>query len=151
MKRFNVRVYGLWFHQGAVLVSDEFIKGRQVTKFPGGGLQFGEGTIDCLEREFMEELNLKIRVEAHYYTTDFFVASAFDDSQVISIYYLVSGDGQAVQASGSPHDHGQSEGAQSFRWIPLDSLRDDDLTLIIDRKVAAMLRSRGPAAALNVS
>ena len=40
---FTIRVYGILLHKGCVLVCDELIKGRHITKFPGGGLEFGEG------------------------------------------------------------------------------------------------------------
>ena len=90
MHPFNVRVYGLLIESGSILITHETIKGFDMTKFPGGGLEFGEGTKDCLVREFKEELNLDITVKGHYYTTDFFQASAFNSSdQIISIYYLV--------------------------------------------------------------
>ena len=60
---FNVRVYGLLINENKqVLVSDEYIRGDYITKFPGGGLEFGEGTRDCLKREFMEEMTLDVRV-----------------------------------------------------------------------------------------
>jgi len=89
MKRFNIRVYGLWIESGEVLLGTETVQGNEILKFPGGGLEFGEGTIDCLKREWIEELNCPIEVLSHFYTTDFFQPSAFDDSQVISIYYEV--------------------------------------------------------------
>ena len=63
LKRFNIRVYGLLLDQGRVLVSDEFIRGQRVTKFPGGGLELGEGTKDCLIRELREEMELNFRIE----------------------------------------------------------------------------------------
>ena len=48
---FNLRVYGILLGENKkVLVSDEFIRGNYYTKFPGGGLEFGEGTRDCLKR-----------------------------------------------------------------------------------------------------
>ena len=76
---FNIRVYGILQNKnGDVLVSDEFIRGNQYTKFPGGGLEFGEGTRDCLKREFLEEMQLKVLVTDHIYTTDFFQMSAFN-------------------------------------------------------------------------
>jgi len=56
--------------EAKVLVSDEFRLGIFMTKFPGGELNFGEGTKDCLRREFMEELNTEIDIISHYYTTD---------------------------------------------------------------------------------
>jgi ADP-ribose pyrophosphatase YjhB (NUDIX family) len=140
-KKFNVRVYGILIHEGAVLVSDEYIKKNKITKFPGGGLEFGEGTRDCLRREFREELQLEVTVGEHFYTTDFFVCSSFDtNSQVISIYYLVNPAGDmAFKTSSMLHDYENKEGAQSMRWIPLNVLKENDVTLIIDRKVVEMI------------
>ena len=88
---FTIRVYGVLFNeQQQVLVSDEFVLGHYYTKFGGGGLELGEGTIDCLKREFMEEMNLKVDILEHIYTTDFYQRSAFNpEQQIISIYYLV--------------------------------------------------------------
>src|SRR5689334_13690577 len=88
---FNIRVYGILINDNRqVLVSDEYIRGKYYTKFPGGGLEFGEGTRDCLRREFMEEMNLKVEVTDHLYTTDFYQESAFlAGHQIISIYYFV--------------------------------------------------------------
>jgi 8-oxo-dGTP pyrophosphatase MutT (NUDIX family) len=50
-KMFNIRVYGLVIRQGKVLLTDEIRFGIPMTKFPGGGLKPGEGTVDCLRRE----------------------------------------------------------------------------------------------------
>lgn len=72
-----------------LLVCEEMIRGQQIIKFPGGGLEYGEGTIEGLKREFMEEMQLEVEILSHYYTTDYFQPSAYDDSQVISIYYMI--------------------------------------------------------------
>src|ERR1700748_3832086 len=90
MQGFNVRVYGFLINEyGEILVSDEQEYGMRFTKFPGGGLEYGEGLTDGLKREFIEECNLDVEIVSHFYTTDFFVKSAFNDSQIISVYYLV--------------------------------------------------------------
>ena len=69
----SVRVYGVLINdQKEVLVSDEYIRGEYYTKFPGGGLEIGEGTRECLQREFKEEMNLEVAIGDHIYTTDFF-------------------------------------------------------------------------------
>jgi len=140
-KKFNVRAYGLLIHEGAVLVSDEYIKTNKITKLPGGGLEFGEGLRDCLVREFKEELNLAIEIGEHFYTTDFYVTSSFDtNSQVISVYYMVKPLGKLdFKISATPHNYEKKEGAQSMRWISLKELKEADFTLIIDRKVGEML------------
>ena len=143
-KKFNVRVYGILIHGEALLVSDEYIKGNKITKLPGGGLEFGEGTRDCLVREFKEELDLDVEVTDHFYTTDFYVTSAFDtNSQVISIYYLVTPKSEmSFKTSVSEHNYENKEGAQSLRWIKLSKLKDSDFTLIIDRKVGEMVAKK---------
>jgi 8-oxo-dGTP diphosphatase len=131
INRFNVRIYGILIHENKVLLADEMIRGNKITKFPGGGLEFGEGTKECLIREFREELDLEIKEIHHFYTTDFFQASAFDNtSQVISIYYKVDAAG--------PINFKQSE-VLSFRWISADDITEADVTLPIDKKVAELL------------
>lgn len=129
--RFNVRVYGIWISEGRLLVNEEIIRGRRVIKLPGGGLELGEGTIDGLRREWMEELGLEIEVRQHFYTTDFFQQSAFDDSQVISIYYLVSAnDALDIQ---------NTEQNERTFWMPLAEVNEETFTLPIDRVVGLML------------
>lgn len=130
-KRFNIRVYGIWLNDGQVLVNEELIRGRKVIKFPGGGLEWGEGIADCLKREWKEELGLEIDIVSHFYTTDFFQASAFDDSQVISIYYLVSG---TVPATITNHVSGEKT-----YWLPLQQVNATSFTLPIDKVVGDLL------------
>lgn len=144
MYPFNIRVYGILLDKKKnVLVCDEVIHRRHITKFPGGGLEFGEGTIDCIKREFLEETELKIKILKHFYTTDFFQASAFNSkSQVISIYYLVEVHSAKKDIHVFPPLGQGQEGAQivSFRWIPLKKISPKDFTFPIDKKVAGMLR-----------
>jgi ADP-ribose pyrophosphatase YjhB (NUDIX family) len=143
MSRFNLRVYGILINERKhVLVADEMIHGQFITKFPGGGLEFGEGTLDCLRREFKEETGVEIAEAEHFYTTDFFQRSAFKpDSQVLSIYYLV----KPVNAKHAEkilclekETHGN--GVVAFRWMRVESLNENDFTFPIDRKVAAMIK-----------
>lgn len=137
-------MYGILIQKNALLVSDEYIKGNKITKLPGGGLEFGEGTRECLTREFKEELDLDVEVTDHFYTTDFYVSSSFDTtSQVISIYYMVTPKSpMSFKISTSAHNYENKEGAQSLRWIKLSDLKETDFTLIIDRKVGEMLLAK---------
>lgn len=135
MRKFNVRVYGLLVHDNHIIITDEVIGGQLITKFPGGGLEFGESTIDCLKREFIEEMNLEVEVVSHFYTTDFFVPSAFDNSQIISIYYKVSAKPDLLN-NVSVFNNSQ----QSFKWLSLETIDSNDFTFPIDKKVAEMLR-----------
>ena len=144
MSRFNVRVYGLLINeQNQVLISDEQEYGMQFSKFPGGGLEYGEGLVDGLKREFVEECNVEVQVLSHFYTTDFFVKSAFNDSQVISVYYIVRNLSplnllfKTVQFDFD----GEGEILQSFRWIALADLTEDDVTFPADQYVVKLLKN----------
>jgi 8-oxo-dGTP diphosphatase len=144
MSIFNIRVYGLLINErNEVLVTDEFRFGKEMTKFPGGGLIWGEGTLDCLRREFREELGCEIDVESHLYTTDYFQPSAFHpDHQLISIYYIVKSTTPFnTPVSEKKNDFDRKEDAQSFRWVPISKLDENDFTFPIDKKAAALLRA----------
>lgn len=142
MYQFNVRVYGVLINDNQqLLISDEHEYGMSFTKFPGGGLEYGEGLIEGLKREFIEECNTEVVVTGHFYTTDFFVKSAFNDSQIISIYYKVKAVTElAIVIKKTPFDFdGEGEVLQSFRWIKLSDLKPDDFTFPIDQHVAKLL------------
>ncbi len=147
----SVRVYGILMnshHQ--VLVSDEYIRGNYYTKFPGGGLEFGEGTRECLKREFREEMNLDIAVGEHLYTTDFFQMSAFNPSdQILSIYYIVhalESISCTIRTKIFDFDDQQMELYQktgtieSFRFIDWNNFDASVVTLPIDKVVADLLK-----------
>ena len=131
-------------------MSDEFIRGKYYTKFPGGGLELGEGTRDCLKREFKEEMDLNVEIGAHIYTTDYYQQSAFNPvHQIISIYYYA----KALEPITAPlrtkeFDFDERELAiyekeneiETFRFIDWESFSADSVTLPIDKYVANMLK-----------
>lgn len=139
----SVRVYGILMHKNQILVSDEFIRGDYFTKFPGGGLEFGEGTKDCLIREFKEETGLNVTVGNHIYTTNFYQQSAFNKAhQILSIYYFVfceevgSLQTQQTPFNFLPHQvQDKTSCAELFRWINLNELTTNQVNLPIDKIV----------------
>lgn len=150
---FNIRVYGILINeQKQVLVSDELIRGNYYTKFCGGGLEKGEGTIDCLKREFMEEMNLPVNIIEHFYTTDFYQQSAFNPAhQIISIYYLVEPlaaitvplRNTAFQFDKEQLKIYEATGeTETFRWIDWELFTEDSVSLPIDKIVASLIKLR---------
>jgi 8-oxo-dGTP diphosphatase len=150
---FNIRVYGVLINKKKqVLVSDEYIRGNYYTKFPGGGLELGEGTRDCLKREFKEEMNLEVKIEDHLYTTDFYQVSAFNPAhQIISIYYLASAleeitvplrikefdfDQQQMEV------YNKTRMTETFRFIDWEKFSADSVTLPIDKIVATLVKEK---------
>ena len=150
---FNIRVYGVLINEKKqVLVSDEFIRGEYYTKFPGGGLEHGEGTRDCLKREFKEEMDLEVQIEDHIYTTDYFQMSAFNPGhQIISIYYFVKALGSItapLRDKEFDFDEDQMKiyrektEIETFRFIDWDLFSADSVTLPIDKIVASLLKEK---------
>jgi ADP-ribose pyrophosphatase YjhB (NUDIX family) len=140
LERFNIRVYGLLLHDGRLLVSDEIIRGQRITKFPGGGLELGEGPRECLIREVKEEMGLVAMDLRHFYTTDFFQRSAYArHEQLVSIYYTFTVAGiEALSYGTDRFGQGASE-MEWFRWLDLGSAREDAVSLPIDQLVLGML------------
>ena len=141
---FVIRVYGLILNsKNEVLITDEFQLGLEMTKFPGGGLHFGEGLIDGLKREFREECNgqsiINIR---HFYTTDYFQKALFyKNAQLISVYYLADLESPIrFKISDKPFDFETKEnGRQSFRWLNLQTASPDMFSFPVDRLVLSKL------------
>jgi 8-oxo-dGTP diphosphatase len=137
-QQYVIRVYGVCLYQHYVVLSDEKYGAHYFTKFPGGGLEWGEGTIDCLKREFIEEFALNINIIKHLYTTDYFVQSAFNTAhQIISVYYLIDIEGvQNLPISNSvlPLDATQ-QNAQALRLVALYDVSVQHFNFPIDKKV----------------
>ena len=140
-KRFNLRVYGLLVNENKqVLLSKEHKADFSFIKFPGGGLEWGEGLQEGLAREFKEELGIDVSIKDHFYTTDFFQESAFNiNDQLISVYYLINSNeinsienGFMSKDEKAPNDF--------FIWKDLADLSSDYVTFPIDRIVLDKLK-----------
>ncbi len=146
----TIRVYGIYINErNQILVSDELIKGELYCKFPGGGLEFGEGTRECLVREFKEEMNADVLVKNHIYTTDFFVESAFaTGTQVMSIYYEIDFLNPTIipNINESPNRElfGQNNPQlqEQHRMVDLSKLSTHDFQLPIDKVIAQMIKEQ---------
>lgn len=145
IKNFTIRIYGIVFREkDEILLTDEFRLGMRMTKFPGGGLEPGEGTIDCLRREFREEMTQEIENISHFYTTDFFQQTRLlpEPRQILSIYYLTSlQHPERLKTTNKKFDFEDVDGAQTFRWAKINDLVAEDFTFPIDRVVLGMLQN----------
>jgi len=142
-KRFNIRIYGLFTVDGMILVTDEFRLGIYMTKFPGGALEFGEGSIDCLRREFREELDAEISDISHFYTTDFYQPTTLlpTDMQLFNVYYRLHIDQPyPFKTTVKKFDIPSVDGAQSFRWMKICELKEEDFTFPIDRFIVNKIK-----------
>lgn len=146
IKHFNIRVYGILRNaKNEVLLSDEYVLDRYMTKFPGGGLKFGEGPEDCIRREAIEEFGQEIEIVDHFYTTGFFQKALFyTDHQLISIYYMIKlrvKPGFKISEKSFDFE-GKINGSQSFRWADPNKIKTEELSFPIDRFVMNLIREK---------
>lgn len=136
IEQFNIRIYGLLKVGNQVLITDEIKSGNKMTKFPGGGLEFGEGISDALIREFKEELAIDVKVGELFYVNDFLQVSAFCPSdQLISFYYWVEQVcSTKIETVHRPFENLNSD-LQCFRWRDIDDLSPSEMTYPIDQLI----------------
>jgi len=142
INRFNVRVYGLILNdEGQLLLSHEQMGAHRFVKFPGGGLEFGEGTIACLRREVYEECSQEIGNVEHFYTTDFLQVSAFRKTdQLLSIYYKTRFVNEGLRAEALTPSIIEKGKLQRFQWHRITDLHDANLTFPVDKVVLELLK-----------
>lgn len=136
LNNFNVRVYGLLFKDNQVLVTDEIRLGTKMTKFPGGGLEYGEGLANGLKREFQEEMNISVELDELFYINDFLQVSSFkQEDQLLCVYYKVKHISGVFSTVNEPFKF-ETEEPQCFRWVKLEDIMEKDFTFPIDKEVA---------------
>lgn len=135
MNKFNVRVYGILINERLeVLLSDECRFGFSFTKFPGGGLEWGEGLKDAVKREFQEEFQLEIEVGEQFFVNTFFQQSAFnEEDQIISFYFLVEAKSKIEILE---HSLPLNQEGEFLRWQAISELKQEMLNFPIDKLVA---------------
>lgn len=133
-KGFNIRVYALCIVNNELLTLKEPFAGNMVVKLPGGGLEFGEETADCLKREFKEELNLELTVnDAFYIQEDFVPSLAKDGKQLLTLFFFATiKDLHNLEII--------DKNIQEVNWIPLKA--NNPFTLPVDRIVFNKLQSK---------
>jgi len=125
----NVRVYACVVKDKKVLTLFEEYAGEALMKF------HGEGLIDCLKREFEEELNVNIEVVEHLYTQEDFLVSRFkENEQLLTIYYMVNIINEEDFIILDPC-------IEKIDWIPIESV-ENPFNLPIDKIVFDKLKEK---------
>lgn len=133
--KINVRVYAAIIKDRKVLALHEEYVGENLIKFPGGGLEYGEGVLECVQRELEEELNIKVKNIEHLYTQEDFLVSKFrSNEQLITIYYLAEMMDENELLIMDPC-------IEKTEWVSLD-IEENPFILPIDNVVFEILKKK---------
>ena len=139
MIKFNARCYALIrSNQNRVLVMMERWQGVDLNKFPGGGLELGEGLLECIYREIDEEFQESEHLSyRHLFTPTECFASRFKPNEQLLLNYftsqalakeelwkLIPGDKNLLGMKGLELK------AENAGWFTLESDRKAFLTLL---------------------
>jgi len=109
LTKFRVAIYGVLVENGRVLLTDTRVPSGIITNFPGGGLELGESPISALEREFVEETSINVKVGDLLYCSRLFQQNPeYPHEQLIHIYYRVTRVGEQVTLGGNGDDVAQA-------------------------------------------
>lgn len=141
--KLNLRVYGIILSpNNEIVLSEETYKEFAFTKFPGGGLEWGEGTMDCLKREIQEEMTIEVDIDSLFYCTDFFQQSAFNpEDQIVSVYYFVKWNRSFELIFANNNKFIGNEG-HSFRLCSMTDLDEESVLFPIDKQVVRLLKEK---------
>ena len=112
----KITVGGLLVKNGKVLVvrrssKEDFLPGYY--ELPGGKVEFGDHPNQSLEREFLEEVNLKVRAKNIFFF--FFYVSHNKNRHTVELVYFVECDEDIKNIK-------LSEEHDDYKWIGLNEL-----------------------------
>ena len=109
LTKFRVAIYGVLVESGRVLLTDTRVPSGIITNFPGGGLELGESPISALEREFLEETSINVKVGDLLYCSRLFQQNPeYPHEQLMHIYYRVTRISEQVNLAGNGDDVDQA-------------------------------------------
>ena len=109
LTKFRVAIYGVMVENGRVLLTDTRVPSGIITNFRGGGLELGESPISALEREFVEETSIHVKVGNLLYCSRLFQQNPeYPHEQLMHIYYQVTRISEQVNLAGNGDDIDQA-------------------------------------------
>jgi 8-oxo-dGTP pyrophosphatase MutT (NUDIX family) len=135
--RFRVGAYGLLRAGDSLLVTRTRTVLGTITNFPGGALELGEGSLDALRREFVEETGVQVRPTGLAHASErYFRSEAYPENQLVKLYWFVEQTGGTLRPNGNGND------VVAAYFVPIAELAGAGLTPSDEEAVAA-LTARG--------
>ncbi|MEW6608517.1 MAG: NUDIX hydrolase [bacterium] len=137
MEKPDVRVALVVLKEDKILLVQHQKKGRKYWLLPGGRVNFGETLIEAIQREMLEEANIKVKVGDLLFISDAISPDIDSKRHIINIFF----EGEMI---GGELKIGNEEILQQIEFIPVSQL--DKLTFypMVKEELREWLQKRKP-------
>ena len=98
----------------------------------GGGIEFGEHSIDALQREFQEEIQAELtNIKYLACLENFFVYNGKAGHELIQVYQCDFVDSKFYELDSL--DFADGDGEHTALWMPIERFRSGELRLVPDQ------------------
>lgn len=107
----RIGVYAVIIKDNQMLMVHTRSGSKNIINFPGGAVESGEGFIEAVKRECLEELGMKVEIKKFLHSSKLlYVHDDFPDNYMYNLYFLAATDGSVC-------------GTAELRaeWFPLSS------------------------------
>ncbi|RIW13154.1 NUDIX hydrolase [Algoriphagus lacus] len=115
----RMRVNGILIEEDRLLmVKHRMGNGRILWSVPGGGMNFGSSASENLEREFLEETGLEVKIEKYLFVHEFLKPPL----HAMEHFFLVKRTGGNVSLGKDPELSGENQILEEIAWIGINDL-----------------------------
>ncbi|WP_018344848.1 NUDIX domain-containing protein [Cytophaga aurantiaca] len=118
--KLRIRACGICMEDNKILLVKHHSlgKGGILWAPPGGGMVFGETTVEALKREFIEETGLTISVEKFLCVNEYLAAPL----HAIELFFLVKKTDGTLKTGVDPELHKDRQIITQVEWLSFDEL-----------------------------
>jgi len=137
MEKPDVRVAIIILKKDKILLVQHKKKGRKYWVLPGGRVEFGENLIEAIQREMLEEANIKVKVGKLLFISDAISPEERNKRHIINIFF----EGKIISGKLKV---GNEEILQRIEFVPINQL--DELTFypMVKEEVKEWIIKRKP-------
>lgn len=133
-KKIRVLALGLIQNGDRIFVSEGYDPAKDLTFYRalGGGVDFGETSLEALQREFQEEIQAELtNIQYLGCLENLFVFNDYPGHEIIQLYRCDFADPKFYQVETVPFAEGDRQ--KNALWVKCDRFQSGELTLFPER------------------
>lgn len=121
--RLRIRVNGILVQdQKILMIKHKMGEGRVFWNVPGGGMKYGQSSAENLEREFLEETGLQIKIDNYLFVHEFLEPPL----HAIELFFEVSSHGGHLAKGIDPELSADHQLIEDIRFMGINEIKEID-------------------------